>query len=127
MRIGIAGTNRETKTRLAALLAKTLNLPSLTGIEEEEARLLGVHETSDTALAVKHRVQVLSRLIGEEERLGRFVTDLTVVDCLAKWESGGLSKYDPGAGKAHESTCLGRAGRYDLLVYVPGDGAADIP
>jgi len=117
VRIGIIGTSEEAKTELAILLAKTLNLPPLIGIEEEEARLLGTGEISDIALAVKHRIQVLSRLVREEERLKRFVTDLTALDCLARWKAGKLSNYDSNAGGAYKAACMARINRYDLLVY----------
>lgn len=45
---------------------------------------------------------VLIKLICEEEHLDRTVTDITVLDCLAGWESERLSSYDPGMGKAYK-------------------------
>jgi hypothetical protein len=103
------------------MLAGALNIPLLTCIEEEETRFLGVYDAADMALVAKHRVQVLSKLIGEEERLGRFVTDLTTLDCLAEWKSG-LSRYDSRAGRAYEAACMAKIDKYDLMVYDPGDG-----
>ncbi|MCL6478776.1 MAG: ATP-binding protein [Peptococcaceae bacterium] len=127
MRIGITGAHGTGKTSLARALSQKLSLPLIAERARIVAEKLGIKSSEellrDKNLAREFQVSVLLAQVGTEDAfLQGFVSDRTVLDCLAYWRLYGLCE-EGEVGRTYVNQCLTRA--YDILIYIPPEITAD--
>lgn len=120
LRIGITGTHSTGKTELANALSKKLSLPLIKEQVRDVAKKYGIKNITtvikDRNLAREFQVAVmLSQLKHEKTSLGDFISDITLLDCLAYWIL--YSMEDDSLNQKYREICL--TCRYDLVIYVP--------
>lgn len=116
MRIAMTGTHGTGKTTLARALAERLKMPLITDCARQVARGMGIEHvssiTADKTRARKFQWSVVHELMRAECNYpAGFVSDRSMLDCLAYWEAYHL-------GESTGYTCLCLHHHYDLLVYV---------
>jgi nicotinamide riboside kinase len=120
LKIGITGTYSTGKTLLAKTLSERLPLTIITEQNKIINKKYGLKSIStvikDKNLARDYQISIMLTQLQKEKLLfSGFVTDMTIIDCLAYWISYGLEN-DP-LNSLYREMCMNC--QYDALIYVP--------
>ncbi len=118
-RVVITGASGVGKTTLVEELAPLLSVPVIPELARQMCLDMGYDKIGNIPDQEGFKKQVLDRQIAEENRLGNFISDRSVIDCWALWQRWNLNTAMTYDTEEVYNKARSQAETYTHVIYVP--------